>query len=332
MTDGAPRPELRVWVRALPSDPVAATAALAGRTGADEAAAWSYVPNFVNSTKKSRHFIVRPDPEGAATLTFGDAEKGRRLPTGTSNVIARYRTGGGPDGNVTADALTLFQSTVLGGERVRNPVPAVGGVDAERVADVRRNVSRGLVALGRIVACSDLEDYVGAWPGVAKVDVARARGANASFLVTYATRGDDVVDVDELKRELARNGAAGWNIEIVPCRRRRFTVAARLLLRADAIASDVVAAATSALTGAFAFENRAFREDVKASAVMALLQRVRGVRAVVLEALYETRTNRAVHDLAADAGVVGEAASVLFLEARDVALTPVPAANGEADE
>ncbi|MBV8749085.1 MAG: hypothetical protein JO103_05170, partial [Candidatus Eremiobacteraeota bacterium] len=200
LTDGVPRPELQVWVRpSAAGDAFAATAALAGRKADDESVRWYRVPDFRASKKRARDYVVRQDADGSAVLTFGDGEKARRLPTGVNNVVARYRVGGGPDGNVTPNRLTLFQTPVRGADRVRNPVAAAGGVAAERVADLRRTVSRGLVALDRVVSQQDLEDYVRAWPGVAKVDVVRAGGsARASFVVTYASRDDDVVDVAAL--------------------------------------------------------------------------------------------------------------------------------------
>lgn len=326
MIDGTPVPDqLQVWVRANLTDPLAATEALANRRGQDEAVRWNRVANFSASTSRSPDYVVRQEQDGSATLTFGDGEAGRRLPTGTNNVVARYRVGGGSGGNLAANRLTLFQSHFSGAERVWNPVPAIGGVDAERIADIRQNVSHGLVALDRVVSRFDLEDYVRAWPGVAKVYVAPKNEPGKPILVTYASPDDLAVDAIALKNALQRNGAANWNVTLSPCRRRHFVVEAHLLV-GDAVDPDgVLDAASSALLDAYSFDARSLRDGVTASAVIALLQRVRGVSAAVLDAFYESGTSRGLRDLIGDDDGPAEPASLLTLGASDLLLTQLPA-------
>jgi predicted phage baseplate assembly protein len=325
LADGEPVPELSVWTRAatLATDPIASTAALAGRTADQEAVRWRRVPDFRHSTKKSRDYVVHQDADGGAVLTFGDAEKGRRLPSGTNNVIARYRTGGGTDGNVPPNALTLFQGALPGADRVRNPVAAAGGVPADRIADLRRDVSRGLISLGRIISWRDVKDHVLAWPGVAKTDVVRRRPGRGAFLVTFVERPGAAVDVPALLRDLERRGAAGWDIRIAACRRRRFFVAARLLIDDALLAGDVLTAARLSLADAFSFENRRLRDGVQVSAVTARLQRVDGVRAVVVDALYEAGAIRRVRDLPGEPEDPDTPAGLLVLDARDIELVPL---------
>jgi hypothetical protein len=47
-----------------------------------------------------RAYRTATDDSGRTTVAFGDEAKGARLPSGTGNVKAVYRTGGGPTGNV----------------------------------------------------------------------------------------------------------------------------------------------------------------------------------------------------------------------------------------
>ena len=47
-----------------------------------------------------RVYTIRLDEDGGAFVEFGDGIEGARLPTGTSNVVASYRHGGGTDGNI----------------------------------------------------------------------------------------------------------------------------------------------------------------------------------------------------------------------------------------
>jgi hypothetical protein len=319
LSNGAPKAELDVWVSANHTDAIAATEALASRKADEEAVRWYRVRDFVGSGSNSRDYVARQHPDGSATLTFGDGDAGRRLPSGTNNVVARYRIGGGSDGNLAPNRLSLFQAKFSGADRVRNPVPATGGVDSERVADLRANMSRGLVALDRVVSRLDLEDYVRAWPGVAKVNVAVTDERAASFVVTYASR--DAIDVNAVAVALRRNGAAGWHVALLAYRPRCFVVEARLLVEASSRAGDVLTAARQALLDAFSFDARSLREGVQVSTVIALVQRVRGVNAVVLDALYESGTIRGVRDLLGDDADPGEAASLLTLDDGDVRLT-----------
>jgi|GEM_PF-6765278 len=300
LRDSLPQPELDVWVRAKTvEDPFATTAALAQ---SDNGLPWQRVVTLPEGDRRARAYVVRQDADGTATLTFGDGERGRRLPTGDNNVVARYRIGGGADGNVARAQLTLFQRMLAGHERVWNPIAATGGVPAENVtdlADVRRTVSRGLVSLDRVVSRRDLEDYVRAWPGVEKADVTPKRAgrqapSRPSFTVTIALVGDlqngvsGTGDADQLRHALRRDGAIGWDIDVEQYRARRFAVTATLYV--DELpdgGAHVQAAAANALSAQFSWRNRALREDVTRSAIVAALQRVPGVAAVSLHALYE---------------------------------------------
>ncbi len=75
------------------------------------------------------NYITRIEEDGGVKVIFGDGERGSRLPTGTTNVNATYRSGIGPDGDVDAGTLTILQSKPLGIQSVVNPLDA-GGVEA----------------------------------------------------------------------------------------------------------------------------------------------------------------------------------------------------------
>lgn len=291
LADTGPDAQLQVWVRAdVADDPIEATAALANRQHDDEMIEWTRIPDFAKSGSNDPHYILRQDPEGGAVLTFGDGESGRRLPTGTDNVVARYRIGGGKEGNVDARELTLFQQPHGGLDRVYNALPAKGGVDAERAEDLRKRATLGMVALRRVVSEQDLYDYVASWPGVKKVDVSRVLRrsrsmARSQFLVTVAPAD---VDTDALETAVRRDGAASFDLRFTPYIERKFFVHATLRIDPDRRPENVVADARAALLRAYSFDERNLREDVLESAIVALLQQIVGVRAVALDALLES--------------------------------------------
>lgn len=64
--------------------------------------AWKKVDSFFDSSSTDQAYIVRITEEGVMIITFGDGKHGARLPTGTNNVVASYRTGAGAKGRVVA--------------------------------------------------------------------------------------------------------------------------------------------------------------------------------------------------------------------------------------
>ena len=86
--------------------------------------------------------MTKTNDESKTSIIFGNGYKGARLPTGSENISAVYRTGIGKDGNVKAEQITLLAIKPLGVKEVINPLPATGGVTASR-DDGRRNAPSG---------------------------------------------------------------------------------------------------------------------------------------------------------------------------------------------
>ncbi|MDE2628655.1 MAG: putative baseplate assembly protein, partial [Burkholderiales bacterium] len=124
--------------RSLRQEPRRAVPAL---TLTDDArASWSAKTDLLASGPDDRDLVVETDNRGAAHLRFGDGELGRRPEVGRQ-LTAHYRSGGGAAGNVGAESicvLVLNKIALDGVEiKVRNPLPAVGGIDAEPIEEAR---------------------------------------------------------------------------------------------------------------------------------------------------------------------------------------------------
>jgi len=278
-----PHPEIDVWVRSEQQT-----------ESHQRGSSWRVTEHMLEHGPRDRVFTVKHRDDGTAVLTFGDGVHGARLPRGTENVVARYRFGAGPGGNVAANALTLMQKVLPYVERVRNPLSATGGTAADRLEDLRRTIPIGMIAFDRVVSERDLVDFVRAFPGVAKVDVRRRHGVGA-FAVTYACRDGDRVDEAALKAALRENGAQTWSVVIRPARLRTFAVTATLVV-APGDTVDRVALARAALLNAYGFEMRELNSDVIAAALIDLLQSLKGIIAVQLSALHECGTIVRVED------------------------------------
>ena len=118
---------------------------------------WEPRFDLLGSGPDDLHFVVEMDNEGRAHLRFGDGALGEQPPAGSA-FYADYRVGSGTRGNVGGEAIAhvvLINMSVSGVDlHVRNPLPAVGGVDAEPLAEVklyapftfRKRLERAIIA------------------------------------------------------------------------------------------------------------------------------------------------------------------------------------------
>lgn len=104
------------------------------------AAAWQARPDLLRSGADERHFVAEIDDDGVAWLRFGDGRAGR-MPAAGTRFQAAYLVGGGPAGNVAAQAIRylVYRDQMVDGAglTVRNPLPAAGGTAPETVAAAR---------------------------------------------------------------------------------------------------------------------------------------------------------------------------------------------------
>jgi len=118
------------------------------------------VDNFLTSGPGDLHYTAFVDHLDRVTLRFGDGNNGA-IPIG--NVSARYKTGGGTDGNVEAGSLVKvegnFTDTYGNTAYVEstNLVDAEGGIPREEVEAARVNAPASLRVLNRTVSREDYE-------------------------------------------------------------------------------------------------------------------------------------------------------------------------------
>ncbi len=253
---------------------------------------WQEVPSLYGLSPRSQSYTVRRD-DGATAVIFGDGASGARLPTGQENVVASYRSGIGLEGEVAAGAVSLLQARPLGIREVTNPVPATGAAPPETLTSARGNAPRTVVTLERIVSLRDFGAFARAFAGIGKADaVSLWAGAGRVVYLTIASANGQQVDrASALYTNLVRAIRAASNqqpFQIVSFEPRFFDVKARLWINQSHSAEAVVADAREALTGAFAFEQRAFGQGVLASEVISVFQAIPGFVAVDLDLLFET--------------------------------------------
>ena len=124
---------------------------------------WDVVDHFGRSGQDDRHvqvdattgeFTFPPalrEPDGTLRACGAVPPKGAQLR------VARYRTGGGPVGNVARGAISVLRSSVPYVARVTNREAARGGVAGETVANARLRAPEALRIQERAVTAEDYE-------------------------------------------------------------------------------------------------------------------------------------------------------------------------------
>ena len=213
-------------------------------------ARWEPRDDFVGSTR------VRPPLRGGpgvGEVEFGPAiretsgrwaQYGAVPPKGAVLRLTQYRHGGGRDGNVTAESLTVLKSTIAGIDTVTNPDAASGGVDAEIITHARQRAAMEIRSRYRAVTAEDFEFLAGeASPRVARAVCIPPRdgGPVPLHLVPRIHPADRRLHFDELMPDeslleevaeyLDDRRLIGTMVELKPCRYRGLSVVVNLQAR-----------------------------------------------------------------------------------------------------
>jgi len=247
---------------------------------------WEEVPWHFGEKPDRSLFVTRLDDDGAVRITFGDGERGRRLPTGVENVEATYRVGTGRDGMVAARQVSLLASRPLGVREVINPTAPTGAEDPEKIEDARENAPLTVLTLDRVVSLSDFEDFARAFGGIAKARAAWLwdREQRIVHLTLAAPDGQPVDPQGKTARDLRdaidRRRHARIPLRLDTYKELRFALNANLRLDPRYVPETVRAAVIAALVDTFSFARQQFAEPLPASRLIATMQAVEGVIAV----------------------------------------------------
>jgi predicted phage baseplate assembly protein len=253
---------------------------------------WSEASSLYGLGARDEQYMIRLDNESIPTITFGDGIQGARLPSGTENVVATYRTGIGLDGLVTAGSLSLLQTRPQGIREVTNPLPATGAASPEKLDNARTNAPLKVRTLERIVSLTDFEDFGQAFAGIGKAQaIALFTGERRLVHLTIAAVNGDLVDPTS---DLYQNLIAAINqardpvhpVQVASYKPLYFKLVANVQVDARYLKSLVFSAVEAALKTAFSFPVRAFGQVVTAAEVITVIQQVAGVVAVDLDTLY----------------------------------------------
>ncbi len=236
-----------------------------------------------------RRFITQTNDEDQTGIIFGNGRQGARLPTGTENIKAQYRSGIGKSGNVKAQQISLLADKPLGVKEVINPLRASGGADRENREQARKNAPLAVMALDRLVSVRDYADFSRTFAGIGKADaVEMSTGSQSLVHVTIAGADDIPIDTtgdlyQNLLRALQSLGDPFQPVRLAVRELMLIVISANVRIHPDYQWEDVAARLRSALLDAFGFEARELGQNVYLSEVYAVMQAVRGVVYVDVE-------------------------------------------------
>jgi hypothetical protein len=255
---------------------------------------WQQRATLFGSGPNERVYSLRHDDDGKTTLQFGDGAQGARLPSALNNLRFQYRKGLGVSGNLRENQITTLLSRPLGLKSATNPVPAIGGQDAETLAGTRRNAPLRVRTMDRAVSVTDYADFAQAFAGIAKssarwIDAGPARGIH---LTVAGSNGDDIPDGSatqtDLLAALRRYGDPLLPLTVHSYLDARFTLTASVRVADDADPEKTLAAVQAALRTAFAFEPRDFGQAVTLDEVYAVIHSVASVVAADVHQFFRT--------------------------------------------
>jgi hypothetical protein len=189
---------------------------------AGEGDTWIARRDLLGSDRFASEFVVENEDDYTTNLRFGDDVMGRK-PTPGACFKASYRVGSGSLGNVGAEAIghLVFPTghVSLGGIiKVRNPLPAQGGVDPEPTYLVSLYAPQAFRKQERAVTEDDYAEVAMRHPDVLKaVATLRWTGSWYTIFVCVDRKEGRTVDSEfegELRSFLERFRLAGHDIEI----------------------------------------------------------------------------------------------------------------------
>ncbi len=118
---------------------------------------WNEKSDFFDSGPADKDYVTSINEDSQTMIIFGDGTNGSRLPTGNNNIMATYRIGLGPSGNIKAGKIDtpLDNSSAL--KSITNPLSATGGYE-QPPSQQKEWALAEIKTLGRAVTLEDYND------------------------------------------------------------------------------------------------------------------------------------------------------------------------------
>ncbi len=180
---------------------------------------WTAQRELLSSDRFKADFVAEVEGDGRVHLRFGDGVMGK-MPTPGSTFAANYRVGNGRAGNIGAEAISRIATDSKDIISVRNPLPAVGGVERETMEEVRQYAPQAFRVQERAVTEADYAEVAERHPQVQKAAASFCwTGSWYTVFITIDRKGGlpikkDPVFLREIRAHIERYRLAGYDLEI----------------------------------------------------------------------------------------------------------------------
>jgi hypothetical protein len=250
---------------------------------------WQESDNLFVLGPSDREYITQTDDSGKTTAITGTGEHGLRVPTGTANVKAVYRSGTGRPGNVNAQQISQLATQPLGVKSVINPLRAAGGADGDTRDQARRNVPIGITALDRLVSVPDYADFARKFAGIGKASARRLTDGRR-LLVHLTIAGKDDIPIDPttdlyqaLVQALVQAGDPHQPVQVALRRLKLLVITAGVKIQPAYTWESVAANLRSTLLDLYSFDARELGQSAFLSEAVSTMQAVAGVQYVDMQ-------------------------------------------------
>jgi hypothetical protein len=212
---------------------------------------WREVESLFLAGPEDEVYTVRQTVDGETEVTFGGGGYGKPLPSGASNVRARYRHGAGA-ARPPAGAIRQLAKPVQGIRRALNPLAAFGGDDGDAAADMRKAAPDSALSLGRAISLLDFEAIARGYRGIINAvavtawDEREQRAAVKVYLIPPTSDEADQLR-DDLQDHLRAIAAPGTPITVAVAAAEPHTLAIDFEVASNRDDAEVEAAALAAL-------------------------------------------------------------------------------------
>jgi hypothetical protein len=263
---------------------------------------WEARPDLLGSGGEDQHFVAEIDDDGVARLRFGDGEMGAQPPPGM-RFRAHYRVGNGPDGNGAAETIhyivyrTQVEHCLV--ERVRNPLPAQGGIAPEPANEAKLFAPDAFrQVLARAVTADDYAALAERDPRIERADAhLRWNGSWYEACVALDPYGREDADA-ALRRQIARQlfpfRRIGHDLSVRAAQYIAIELTLEVCVLAHFLRAHVAAALADALSnrrladgtlGFFHPDRLSFGGVIAVSAIVGVAQAIEGVDSACVAAL-----------------------------------------------
>lgn len=249
---------------------------------------WREVESLFLSGPNDRVYTVDLEPDGTATITFGDGQYGMPPPLGAGNILARYRFGAG-DPPPRANTIRQIAGPIPRLRQVFNVTDAFGGGEGDKPEDIRFNAPASAATFDRAVAASDFaalaRDY-GALAAVAASEWVPERLREGVVVLAIFEGEASPEAITGLEQHLAARAAETTPIRVAAARPVEGELVLAYSVAADTNPADVAAGLEDALldpfTGYLSPRRAAIGGPVFRSAILGRAAKVPGVELISL--------------------------------------------------